>query len=42
MAPTTLAIHPDMAAGHRIDELSGDAHAGSGLAHAAFEDVTHP
>src|SRR5262249_3632819 len=29
-------------AGRRIDELPGDAHARSRLAHAAFEDVTHP
>src|SRR5262249_10668533 len=30
-------IRPDVAAGRRIDELPGDAHARSGLAHAAFE-----
>jgi hypothetical protein len=26
----------------RVDQLAGDAHAVAGLAHAAFEHVTHP
>src|SRR5262249_7447979 len=34
-------IGPNMTARRRIDELPGDAHAGSRLAHAAFEHIAH-
>src|SRR5262249_1742892 len=34
-----VSVGPDMLAGLRIDELTGDAHAIAALAHAAFEDV---
>ena len=34
-------VGPDMCAGCRIDQLAGDANSTTGLAHAAFEHVTH-
>src|SRR5215813_4672655 len=36
------AIRPNVTAGHRIDELPGNAHARSTLAHATFEHIAHP
>ena len=34
-------VSPEMRAGFRLDELSGDAHAIAGFAHAAFQHVPH-
>src|SRR5262249_1470632 len=39
---TIEAVRPNVSAGCRIDELSGEPHAISCLAHAPLEDVTHP
>src|SRR5262249_23958918 len=36
------AIRPNVTARRRIDELPGDAHAGSRLAHATFKHVADP
>ena len=35
------AVSPDVSAGRRVDQLSGDAHPVAGFAHAAFEHVAH-
>src|SRR5262249_55228924 len=39
---TIEAVRPNVAAGGRIDELPGESHAISCLAHAPLEHVTHP
>src|SRR5262249_49485849 len=39
---TIEAIRPDVAPGIRIDELPGEAHPTSCLAHAPLEHIAHP
>ena len=36
-----VAVGPDMSAGPGLDELGGDTHAVSGLAHAALDHIAH-
>jgi hypothetical protein len=35
------AVCPDVGACRRVDQLTGDAHAITGFAHRAFEDIAH-
>src|SRR5690242_20712198 len=36
------AVGPKMRAGHRVDQLAGDAHLHSRFAHRAFEHIANP